>query len=157
MIQRPDPQRQEHLAPTTTGRELWIHLKLFVSLQMPGSSRRIHLSSTSTAAKKVGCWDQQLYLPITKQPARLSLALSYVDLPSSPSVYAKLIVQNQDMTGYSPSGRVAVYTDYGDSSFIAYVRRVVLQYTGLASTSDKCGYGCGDHASAYSNGFRECR
>lgn len=66
-----------------------------------------------------------------------------------------LLVQNQDMTGYSPSGRVAVYTDYGDSSFIAYVRRVVLQYTGLASTSDRCGYGCSDHASAYSNGFRE--
>lgn len=60
---------------------------------------------------------------------------------------------NQDMTGYSPSGRVAVYTDYGDSSFIAYVRRVVQQYTGLASTSDRCGYGCSDHASAYSNGF----
>jgi hypothetical protein len=59
------------------------------------------------------------------------------------------------MTGYSPSGRIAVYTDYGDSGLIAYTRRVVQQYTGLASTSDRCGYGCSDHASAYSNGFRE--
>lgn len=62
---------------------------------------------------------------------------------------------NQDMTGYSPSGRVAVYTDYVDSGLTAYVRKIVQQYTGLASTSDRCGYGCSDHASAYSNGFRE--
>lgn len=60
----------------------------------------------------------------------------------------------QDMTGYSPSGRVAVYTDYVSTPLTAYVKRNVQQYTGLAPTSDACGYGCSDHASANSNGFR---
>ncbi|KAG9228907.1 hypothetical protein BJ875DRAFT_216959 [Amylocarpus encephaloides] len=63
----------------------------------------------------------------------------------------------QDMTGYSPSGRVSVYTDYGDGALVAYVRRVVTLYTGLAYTTDACGYGCSDHASAYSNGFRKSK
>lgn len=67
-----------------------------------------------------------------------------------------LAVVVQDMTGYSPSGKVSVYTDYSDSSLVAYVRKVVTQYTGLAYTTDACGYGCSDHASAYSNGFRKC-
>ncbi|KAL3417695.1 Leucine aminopeptidase 1-like protein 1 [Phlyctema vagabunda] len=62
---------------------------------------------------------------------------------------------NQDMTGYSPSGKVSVYTDYVDASLTAYVRRIVALYTGVASSSDTCGYGCSDHASAYANGFRE--
>ncbi len=60
-----------------------------------------------------------------------------------------------DMTGYSPSGKVSVYTDYSDSGLVTYVRKIVTQYTGLTYTTDKCGYGCSDHASAYSNGFRE--
>ena len=34
----------------------------------------------------------------------------------------------------------------------AYVRKIVAAYIG-ASTKDSCGYGCSDHASAYSNGF----
>ncbi|KAF1985366.1 peptidase family M28 [Aulographum hederae CBS 113979] len=59
----------------------------------------------------------------------------------------------QDMTGYSPSGKVSVYNDYVDSSLTSYVRRIVSQYTGIASTTDTCGYGCSDHASAYNNGF----
>lgn len=62
---------------------------------------------------------------------------------------------NQDMTGYSPSGRVSVYTDYVSTSLSTYVKRIVLQYTGLAATTDACGYGCSDHASATSNGFRK--
>jgi leucyl aminopeptidase len=62
---------------------------------------------------------------------------------------------NQDMTGYSPSGRVSVYSDYVHTSLTAYVKRIVLQYTGLAATTDACGYGCSDHASANSNGFCE--
>lgn len=61
----------------------------------------------------------------------------------------------QDMTGYSPSGKIAVYTDYADSGLVAYARKLVTEYTGLAYTTDKCGYGCSDHASAYSNGFRK--
>ncbi len=59
---------------------------------------------------------------------------------------------NTDMAGYSPSGKISVYNDYADTSLTAYVRRIVSAYIG-ASTSDTCGYGCSDHASAYSNGF----
>lgn len=59
----------------------------------------------------------------------------------------------QDMTGYSPSGKVSVYTDYSDAGLLAYVRKCVTTYTGLTYTSDSCGYGCSDHASAYSNGY----
>jgi leucyl aminopeptidase len=66
-----------------------------------------------------------------------------------------LAVMVQDMTGYSPSGKVSVYTDYGDSGLIAYVRKIVTAYTGVTYTTDKCGYSCSDHASAYANGFRE--
>lgn len=66
-----------------------------------------------------------------------------------------LAVVVQDMTGYSPSGKVSVYTDYSDAGLVSYVRKCVTAYTGLAYTTDRCGYGCSDHASAYSNGFRE--
>lgn len=59
---------------------------------------------------------------------------------------------NTDMAGYSPSGKISVYNDYADTSLTAYVRRIVTAYIG-SSTSDTCGYGCSDHASAYSNGF----
>ncbi|KAL8720217.1 MAG: hypothetical protein Q9225_002879 [Loekoesia sp. 1 TL-2023] len=59
---------------------------------------------------------------------------------------------NTDMAGYSPSGKISVYNDYADTSLTAYVRRIVSAYIG-SSTSDTCGYGCSDHASAYSNGF----
>lgn len=68
-----------------------------------------------------------------------------------------LAVVNQDMAGYSPSGKVSVYTDYVDSSLTSYVRLVASQYTGSTPTSDACGYGCSDHASARSNGFRKFR
>jgi leucyl aminopeptidase len=60
---------------------------------------------------------------------------------------------NQDMTGYSPSGKISVYNDYVDSALTAYVRRVATGYIGVAPTSDTCGYGCSDHASGYANGF----
>ena len=61
----------------------------------------------------------------------------------------------QDMTGYSPSGKISVYTDYADAGLTGFVRRVVVAYAGGAYTTDRCGYGCSDHASAYGNGFRE--
>ncbi len=64
-----------------------------------------------------------------------------------------LAVMNQDMAGYSPSGKISIYTDYVDSSLTAYTRVVATSYIG-ATTSDACGYGCSDHASARSNGFR---
>ncbi|KAK4187064.1 putative aminopeptidase [Podospora australis] len=63
-----------------------------------------------------------------------------------------LAVVNQDMAGYSPSGKISIYTDYVDSALTAYTRVVATAYTG-ATTSDVCGYGCSDHASARSNGF----
>ncbi|KAK4195741.1 putative aminopeptidase [Triangularia verruculosa] len=63
-----------------------------------------------------------------------------------------LAVVNQDMAGYSPSGKISIYTDYVDSALTAYVRVVATAYTG-ATTGDRCGYGCSDHASARSNGF----
>lgn len=66
-----------------------------------------------------------------------------------------LAVLNQDMTGYSPSGQIAIYTDYVDTPLTTYTRAIATSYIG-ATTSDKCGYGCSDHASARSNGFREC-
>ena len=59
---------------------------------------------------------------------------------------------NTDMAGYSPSGKISVYNDYADISLTAYVRLIVSAYVG-SSTSDTCGYGCSDHASAFSNGF----
>jgi leucyl aminopeptidase len=59
---------------------------------------------------------------------------------------------NQDMTGYSPSGKISVYTDYVDSSLTSYVRRIATSYVG-ATTTDSCGYACGDHASGQANGF----
>jgi bacterial leucyl aminopeptidase len=65
-----------------------------------------------------------------------------------------LAVVNQDMAGYSPSGKISIYTDYVDSGLTAYARVVATSYTG-ATTSDACGYGCSDHASARSNGFRK--
>lgn len=64
---------------------------------------------------------------------------------------------NQDMAGYSPSGKISVYTDYADSSLTAYARRIAVGYTGAQTTTDTCGYACSDHASAYSNGFRKFR
>lgn len=66
-----------------------------------------------------------------------------------------LAVVNQDMAGYSPSGKISVYTDYVDSALTSYVRLVAEQYSGASTTSDTCGYGCSDHASARSNGFRK--
>ena len=64
-----------------------------------------------------------------------------------------LAVMNQDMAGYSPSGKISIYTDYVDSALTAYTRVIATAYIG-STTSDACGYGCSDHASARSNGFR---
>lgn len=66
-----------------------------------------------------------------------------------------LAMMNQDMAGYSPSGVISIYTDYVDSSLTAYVRKVAEGYTGLKTSTDACGYGCSDHQSAYSYGFRK--
>jgi Zn-dependent M28 family amino/carboxypeptidase len=65
-----------------------------------------------------------------------------------------LAVMNQDMAGYSPSGKISIYTDYVDAGLTKYTRVIATAYTG-ATTSDVCGYACSDHGSARSNGFRE--
>ncbi|EGR50305.1 uncharacterized protein TRIREDRAFT_105279 [Trichoderma reesei QM6a] len=64
-----------------------------------------------------------------------------------------LAMLNQDMTGFSPSNQLAVYTDYVDAALTQYVRVIATQYTGAAPLTTRCGYGCSDHASARSNGF----
>ncbi|ORY58527.1 uncharacterized protein BCR38DRAFT_500358 [Pseudomassariella vexata] len=64
-----------------------------------------------------------------------------------------LAVMNQDMTGYSPNNVIAVYTDYVDSSLTAFIQKLVPIYTSLPLSTDKCGYGCSDHASARDAGF----
>ncbi|KAJ6788392.1 hypothetical protein PWT90_04652 [Aphanocladium album] len=64
-----------------------------------------------------------------------------------------LAMLNQDMTGYSPSGRVAIYSDNVDQPLTTYVRALAREYTGTEPLTSRCGYGCSDHASARSNGF----
>ncbi|KAH6880648.1 hypothetical protein B0T10DRAFT_411534 [Thelonectria olida] len=64
-----------------------------------------------------------------------------------------LAVVNQDMTGYSPNNVIAVYTDYVDTTLTNFVKKLVPVYTDLPLSTDVCGYGCSDHASANSAGF----
>ncbi|PSK56688.1 Leucine aminopeptidase 1 [Elsinoe australis] len=60
---------------------------------------------------------------------------------------------NQDMAGYSPSGKISIYNDYSDTALNAYTKKVINAYGGGSYTTDTCGYGCSDHASAYNQGF----
>ncbi|KAI1359700.1 Zn-dependent exopeptidase [Xylaria arbuscula] len=64
-----------------------------------------------------------------------------------------LAVMNQDMTGFSPNNVIAVFTDYGDSSLISFLQKLVPVYSDLPLSTDYCGYACSDHASAYSAGY----
>lgn len=64
-----------------------------------------------------------------------------------------LAVVNQDMTGYSPNNVIAVYTDYVDAALTKFVQTLVPVYSSLPLSTDVCGYGCSDHASARSAGF----
>lgn len=66
-----------------------------------------------------------------------------------------LALVNQDMAGYSPSGKISLFTDHVDSALTAYARAVAEAYVG-ETTSGTCGYGCSDHQSAMVNGFRKC-
>lgn len=61
----------------------------------------------------------------------------------------------QDMTGYSPSGKPAVITDSVDASLTDFVFKIATEYTGAEPNTSECGYGCSDHASASANGFRK--
>lgn len=63
---------------------------------------------------------------------------------------------NQDMAGYSPSKVIAVYTDFVNAALTEFVKLVAKEYTGTEPNLSQCGYyGCSDHYSATSNGFRE--
>lgn len=62
---------------------------------------------------------------------------------------------NQDMAGYSPSGTPAIIDDYSDAGLNDFLELIITEYTGKAPNRDQCGYGCSDHASATSNGYRE--
>ncbi|GAP92822.1 putative Zn-dependent exopeptidase [Rosellinia necatrix] len=64
-----------------------------------------------------------------------------------------LAVMNQDMTGYSPNNVIAVFSDYADAGLTAFIKTLVPVYTSLPVSTDRCGYGCSDHASAYSAGY----
>ncbi|KAI1174253.1 Zn-dependent exopeptidase [Nemania sp. FL0916] len=64
-----------------------------------------------------------------------------------------LAVMNQDMTGFSPNNVIAVYTDYSDTNLNNFIKKLIPIYTSLPVSTDKCGYGCSDHASAYSAGY----
>lgn len=55
-----------------------------------------------------------------------------------------LAVMNQDMTGFSPNNVIAVFTDYGDSSLIAFLKKLVPVYSKLPLSTDYCGYACSD-------------
>ncbi|KAH7038156.1 leucyl aminopeptidase [Microdochium trichocladiopsis] len=63
-------------------------------------------------------------------------------------------VLNQDMTGYSPNNVIAVYTDYVDATLTSFCQKLVPVYTSLKLVTDRCGYGCSDHASANTAGYR---
>ncbi|KAK0620738.1 hypothetical protein B0T14DRAFT_481779 [Immersiella caudata] len=64
-----------------------------------------------------------------------------------------LAMVNTDMAGYSPSGKISIWTDYVDEPLTRYVRTVAEGYTG-ETTEDTCGTRrCSDHNSAMSNGF----
>ncbi|KXX80851.1 Leucine aminopeptidase 1 [Madurella mycetomatis] len=63
-----------------------------------------------------------------------------------------LALVNQDMAGYSPSGKISIFTDHVNSALTAYARVVAEAYVG-ETTSGKCGYGCSDHQSAMVHGF----
>lgn len=64
-----------------------------------------------------------------------------------------LALMNQDMTGYSPNNVIAVYTDYVDATLSSFIRTLVPVYTSLPVITDRCGYGCSDHASARDAGY----
>ncbi|KAI1123061.1 Zn-dependent exopeptidase [Nemania abortiva] len=64
-----------------------------------------------------------------------------------------LAAMNQDMTGFSPNNVIAVFTDYSDTNLNTFIKKLVPVYTILPVSTDRCGYACSDHASAYSAGY----
>lgn len=65
-----------------------------------------------------------------------------------------LAMLQQDMTGYSPSERLSVVTDFVHPALTDFVKIVATAYSDKPPSTTKCGYGCSDHYSAVKNGFR---
>ncbi|TDZ22485.1 Leucine aminopeptidase 1 [Colletotrichum orbiculare MAFF 240422] len=154
-----------------------------IIVKYPGTSSNLvivgaHLDSTagSTTARSPGADDNGSGTVVVLEALRVLVAAGFKpkntlefhfyageeggllgsqDIFSSYRIAGKRVLGmlNQDMTGYSPGGRVTVFTDYVDAPFSAYVRLVATQYTGVSPSSSSCGYGCSDHASARANGF----
>lgn len=72
-----------------------------------------------------------------------------------------LAMLNLDQVGYSSPLKVGVspapviYTDFTDPALNIFLRQIILAYTGQSAGISSCGFGCSDHVSATSNGFRE--
>ncbi|KAJ1325318.1 bacterial leucyl aminopeptidase [Microdochium nivale] len=64
-----------------------------------------------------------------------------------------IAMMNQDMTGYSPKSQIAVFTDFVDPALTRFIISIVPTYTDLPAVTDKCGYGCSDHVSAFEVGY----
>jgi len=59
-----------------------------------------------------------------------------------------------DMVGYNArEQKIAIITDYTDSSLNAFLRKLVDEYCALDWINSQCGYGCSDHASFNRVGF----
>ncbi|KAH7021440.1 uncharacterized protein B0I36DRAFT_334452 [Microdochium trichocladiopsis] len=64
-----------------------------------------------------------------------------------------IAMMNQDMTGYSPNNVIAVFTDFVDPALTKFITTIVPMYSKLPVATDKCGYGCSDHNSAFEVGY----
>lgn len=51
---------------------------------------------------------------------------------------------NQDMTGHSPNGVIAVFTDFVDAGLTRFVQTLIPVYTSLPVITDTYDYGCSD-------------
>ncbi|TLD30373.1 hypothetical protein PspLS_02661 [Pyricularia sp. CBS 133598] len=154
-----------------------------IIVRIPGQTSNLvitgaHYDSTggSTTARSPGAEDDGSGVVVIMEALRVLVASSFAPkntlefhfyggeeggLLGSRDVFANyrsngrrvLAYLNQDMSGYSPGGKLTIYTDFVDTSLTAYVRRIAQASAGVAPSSSSCGYGCSDHASARSNGF----
>ncbi|EHA52353.1 hypothetical protein MCOR27_004503 [Pyricularia oryzae] len=154
-----------------------------IIVRIPGQTSNLvitgaHYDSTggSTTARSPGAEDDGSGVVVIMEALRVLVASSFAPkntlefhfyggeeggLLGSRDVFANyrsngrrvLAYLNQDMSGYSPGGKLTIYTDYVDTGLTAYVRRIAQASAGVAPSSSSCGYGCSDHASARSNGF----
>ncbi|CAL3969884.1 unnamed protein product [Diplocarpon coronariae] len=60
---------------------------------------------------------------------------------------------HQANVGYSPTGKINLYTDHSDVDLRRYVGHVAVHYSDGIGPLGACGYLCGDHVIARSRGF----